>query len=346
MPRRGLVLVGRRGARRVQRIDAAVRARVRRDRERRRAGVDDDVLHLRAAERERRGVADRVEAGQRDRDRPGRDRRRVARPVASLAVGGTDASGCWLLLFLPSLPPHAASRSMDPMRAARAIMAATVARSPVRSICCAVRSNDRPRLSHRDAMFSPTLACALHGSGMTEMLLTHATWLRRLAANLVGEDADDLVQETWLAAVRRPPAVDRPVGPWLVRVMRNAARFRWRGDANRRAREQLVATEADSVTPTSEELLARHQLQQLLARLVGELADPSTASPRALNSPSTTHCTSASSARRATTRGRTSRSPTTRTARAQPSARSRCRTNSRRDSARSPSRDRASRRRA
>ena len=109
-----------------------------------------------------------------------------------------------------------------------------------------------------------------------ETLLAHATWLRRLAAGLVGDRtrADDLVQDTWVAALRRPPEEDRPVRPWLARVVRNAARFRWRSDANRAAREAVAAERAETIAPTSEDLLARHQLQQLLAKLVGELAEP------------------------------------------------------------------------
>lgn len=109
-----------------------------------------------------------------------------------------------------------------------------------------------------------------------ETMLEHATWLRRLAGGLVGDRtlADDLVQDTWVAALRRPPDDDRPITPWLARVVRNAARFRWRSDASRAVREAAAAANAEIVTPTSEELLARHQLQQLLARLVAELDEP------------------------------------------------------------------------
>jgi RNA polymerase sigma factor (sigma-70 family) len=109
-----------------------------------------------------------------------------------------------------------------------------------------------------------------------ESLLEHTTWLRRLAAGLVGDRAlaDDIVQDTFVAALRRPPAEDRPLRPWLARVVRNAARFRWRSDAHRTARETVAMRDAEAATPTSEELLARHQLQQVLAKLVGELAEP------------------------------------------------------------------------
>lgn len=107
-----------------------------------------------------------------------------------------------------------------------------------------------------------------------ETLLEHATWLRRLAAGLVGDRAlaDDLVQDTWVAAIRHAPTGE--ARPWLSRVLRNAARFRWRSETNRMARESAAAALAEHATPTSEELLARHELQQMLARLVGELDEP------------------------------------------------------------------------
>ena len=107
-------------------------------------------------------------------------------------------------------------------------------------------------------------------------LLDHAAWLRSLAASLVGDraTADDLVQDTYVAALRRPPSTDRPVKPWLSRVLRNAARFRWRSETNRSARETALASTAERETLTSAELLERHETQQLLARLVGELEEP------------------------------------------------------------------------
>jgi RNA polymerase sigma factor (sigma-70 family) len=109
-----------------------------------------------------------------------------------------------------------------------------------------------------------------------KQLLEHATWLRRLALSLVGDGAiaDDLVQETYVAALRRPPTADRPLRPWLRHVLKNLARFRWRGDTNRTVRERAAAEIADQEVPSSEALLERHETQQLLARLVTELEEP------------------------------------------------------------------------
>ena len=103
-------------------------------------------------------------------------------------------------------------------------------------------------------------------------LLEHASWLRRLARHLVGDDAEELVQETWVAALRRPPEHDRDVRPWLRAVATNLARFRWRSAKNRRAREEASGERGEA--PSSEDLLERHETQQLLARLVGELDEP------------------------------------------------------------------------
>ena len=48
-------------------------------------------------------------------------------------------------------------------------------------------------------------------------LLAEAPWLARLARSLTGDpaEADDLVQDTYAAALHSPPATDRqPPTPW------------------------------------------------------------------------------------------------------------------------------------
>src|SRR5688572_17194565 len=109
-----------------------------------------------------------------------------------------------------------------------------------------------------------------------EELLAHAAWLRRLAHHLVGgaADADDLVQDTWLAALRRPPATDRPLRPWLAEVLRNFVRMRVRGDRRRGAREQAQVDVGPAAAPSAAELVDRVETQRLLAALVVELDEP------------------------------------------------------------------------
>jgi RNA polymerase sigma factor (sigma-70 family) len=79
----------------------------------------------------------------------------------------------------------------------------------------------------------------LPGPCSVEELLAQSSWLRRLAATLVaGEDAaEDLVQETWLAALRHPPRSGGSPRPWLARIARNLASNFRRGEARRAERE-------------------------------------------------------------------------------------------------------------
>src|SRR5262245_7883303 len=114
-------------------------------------------------------------------------------------------------------------------------------------------------------------ACWL-GEMLEEDLLVHGRWLRRLARAVAGDAADDVVQDTWLAALRRPPARDRPLRPWLAQVLRNAFRTRERGDRHRAERE----TRADSAEPpiATDEALARHEELRVLAGAVSALDEP------------------------------------------------------------------------
>lgn len=78
-----------------------------------------------------------------------------------------------------------------------------------------------------------------------ERLREQSEWLRALARRLVGPaGAEDLAQEVALTALEAPPPDDRPVRPWLVRVLRNAVRMGVRADGRRARREQASAPEA------------------------------------------------------------------------------------------------------
>jgi RNA polymerase sigma factor (sigma-70 family) len=103
-------------------------------------------------------------------------------------------------------------------------------------------------------------------------LLGQVAWTRRLARSLIGSDADDVVQDTWLAAMRRPPDTSQPVRPWLATVVRNQASNRLRESARRRDRETRVETRQSP--QTSEDLLARMEVHKILVESVGALAEP------------------------------------------------------------------------
>ena len=127
-----------------------------------------------------------------------------------------------------------------------------------------------------EADSSDPLRCT-RASLTTDELLSHASWVRGVAYALVRDaaTADDLVQETWLAALRRPPEGDRPVRPWLAGVVRNLVRQRHRGETRREQREEVAARrQASEPLPSPAELAARLDTQQRLTAHVKELPEP------------------------------------------------------------------------
>ena len=60
-------------------------------------------------------------------------------------------------------------------------------------------------------------------------VMAEGRWLQRLALCLAHDhaDADDMVQETWLAALRASPDARGSMRPWLTQVLRNVRRKLW-----------------------------------------------------------------------------------------------------------------------
>ena len=107
-----------------------------------------------------------------------------------------------------------------------------------------------------------------------ERLLTHQDWLRSLARKLVGDSqtAEDLVQETWMAAMKSPPDPTRPARPWLAGVVRRLASMRARGEGRRTRRQNEVAV-AD-VLPSTADLVEEVDTQRRLVGEVLQLSEP------------------------------------------------------------------------
>lgn len=73
-------------------------------------------------------------------------------------------------------------------------------------------------------------------------LLQHASALRALARDLVGADAaDDVLQDTALQALQRPPRREGELRGWLVRIAQRLALRRRRGDRRRQRHEAAAA---------------------------------------------------------------------------------------------------------
>jgi len=106
-----------------------------------------------------------------------------------------------------------------------------------------------------------------------EELLRHATWLRALARALVRPDeVDDVVQETWAAALAHPPGSAAALRVWLDRVVRNVARQFARTTGRRARREQAAALPESQ--PATADVVARAALHRELVGRVLALDDP------------------------------------------------------------------------
>lgn len=104
-----------------------------------------------------------------------------------------------------------------------------------------------------------------------ERLLAHADWLKGLARALTrdADEAAEVEQETWLAALRHPPRRERgDVRAWLATVARNLVRRR-RRDAARRAdhesRASTISTADDAATMAERVAWQRELADRVLA---------------------------------------------------------------------------------
>jgi DNA-directed RNA polymerase specialized sigma24 family protein len=106
------------------------------------------------------------------------------------------------------------------------------------------------------------------------LLLRHATFVRALARRLASDEssADDLVQDTWLAALERPNAHVRSPERWLRGVIANLWRERRRSNDRRREREERTAR--DEASTTSFDTLDSAIIGRRLTGLVLELDEP------------------------------------------------------------------------
>ena len=104
-------------------------------------------------------------------------------------------------------------------------------------------------------------------------LCEHSTWMRRLARRLTEDmhQAEDLVQDAWVAALEEPSDLARPRG-WLGAVLRHRSASASRLRGRRAERERRAAREGE--IPGPDELAAQIELQVALARAVLALDEP------------------------------------------------------------------------
>jgi len=107
-----------------------------------------------------------------------------------------------------------------------------------------------------------------------EALLAHKAWVRTLAVRLATDagTADDLEQETWLEALRHPPADDRNLRGWLTRVTRSVARKDVRSGSRRQRRERANAR--PDAQPSAARVVVEAETQRNVVNAVLALAEP------------------------------------------------------------------------
>jgi RNA polymerase sigma factor (sigma-70 family) len=111
--------------------------------------------------------------------------------------------------------------------------------------------------------------------GDLDRLLAESKWVRALARSLVAPgEAEDVVQQTWLAALQRPPRLggdgDNLRG-WLARVLSNVVRRRHRDEAVKRESLRRLSSECGQEARPAESRLV---LQRDLAEAVLHLEEP------------------------------------------------------------------------
>jgi len=109
-----------------------------------------------------------------------------------------------------------------------------------------------------------------------ETLLAHAGFLRALACALLGDaqQAEDVVQEAFLAGLERPPSRADNLRGWLSAVVRNLARMRRRTEGRRTRRERIATGGSDAVAPPAWRTAARLEAQRHVVEAVSALPEP------------------------------------------------------------------------
>ena len=105
-------------------------------------------------------------------------------------------------------------------------------------------------------------------------LLIHADFVRGLAHDLARDPqmGDDLMQDVWLQAMRRPPQHGASLRGWLAVLVSNLFHNRTRAERRRRAREANVPPLPDA--DPAVEIVAREQVRQRLLAAVLRLDAP------------------------------------------------------------------------
>jgi RNA polymerase sigma-70 factor (ECF subfamily) len=92
-----------------------------------------------------------------------------------------------------------------------------------------------------------TMSTSAGGALPHDLMMSHAGSIRALALSILGDEhaAEDVLQETWLRALNKPPPRHDSIGGWLRRVAEGIAISRLRSEGRRRNRETQWVEDRD-----------------------------------------------------------------------------------------------------
>jgi RNA polymerase sigma factor (sigma-70 family) len=103
-------------------------------------------------------------------------------------------------------------------------------------------------------------------------LLHHAAALRSLARRLVGDEADDLVQDVAVQVLQRPPREPGPMHAWLRSIVRHLASSHHRDERRRLEHEAKGKTPETAAWP--EQIAAHRETLHRLHTTLMNLQEP------------------------------------------------------------------------
>ncbi|MBL8863804.1 MAG: sigma-70 family RNA polymerase sigma factor [Planctomycetes bacterium] len=108
-----------------------------------------------------------------------------------------------------------------------------------------------------------------------DALLAHAGSIRALALSILGDEhaAEDVLQETWVRALQKPPPRQDSIGGWLRRVAEGIAISRLRSEGRRRTRETHWVEDRDCAQ-SSYDALERAEVLRAVVDEVLALDEP------------------------------------------------------------------------
>jgi RNA polymerase sigma factor (sigma-70 family) len=107
-----------------------------------------------------------------------------------------------------------------------------------------------------------------------QRLLAEEPFVRRLARQLVHDDADDVVQQAWLRVLAARPRLLREPRHWLASVVRRLGADHRRAERHRSERERAAAAGREPFVPSSSELLDGEERRRELIAAVDALPAP------------------------------------------------------------------------